>query len=203
VIAARRPRVAEPRRRCARAVALSALAVVALLRAEASASEPSEPPWQLELRAPAPVTTGAVATVALTLGGRGRHQLARSGLVLELSPSPGLSVRQRRYQRRDAIEPDAAALAFELPVRGEAAGRHLLTLRVQFWVCTPRLCVPIELRREVVVEVADPPRSVAPSPSDGAGPEAGGARVAAPANAQPVPAGRRPGEPRRKRPPPR
>jgi hypothetical protein len=101
---------------------------------------------------------GAVAPVRITLRGRGRHGVAPSGLRIDLTPSArGLSVRQRLYQRGDAVEADSATPTFSIPVRAEAAGSYSLDVRVRFWVCTAKSCQPVDERRAIAVEVREPP----------------------------------------------
>ena len=101
---------------------------------------------------------GAVGPVRIVLRGRGRHSVAQSGLRLDLTPSArGISVRQRRYQRGEAVEAEAAEPSFSIPVRAEAAGAYTLDVRVRFWVCTAKSCQPVDERRSIAVEVREPP----------------------------------------------
>ena len=148
-------------RRAARPSALGGAALLlAALGASPGARAEGEP-WALEVPAQLEVRTGAVAQVKVVLRGVGRHRVASSGVLVEVeSRTPGLSLRQRRYQRSDAAEGEAASageVTFSIPVRGESAGAHALAVHARFWVCTPRLCLPVDQQRVVAVEVTAPP----------------------------------------------
>jgi hypothetical protein len=135
-------------------LALAALALM-LVVGEARAEEA---PWSIELSERLELAPGAVGPVRIVLRGRGRHSVAQSGLRLDLTPSArGISVRQRRYQRSEAAEPEAAEPSFSIPVRAEAAGSYTLEVRVRFWVCTAKSCQPVDERRSIAVEVREPP----------------------------------------------
>lgn len=116
-----------------------------------------EATWAIELDERVQLQPGKAAPVKLTLRGRGRHSVARSGLLVDLKPARGLGVRQRRYQRGDAVEAEASEPSFAIPVRGEALGEHALEVRVRFWVCAQKSCLPVDERRTVAIEVREPP----------------------------------------------
>lgn len=177
-------------------LALAALAVgqerAARAEEAAAAAVPSSPPmasstapWSIEVSERLELAPGAVGPVRLTLRGRGRHSVAQSGLRLDLTPSArGISVRQRRYQRGDAAEAEAAEPSFSIPVRAEVAGAYTLEVRVRFWVCTAKSCRPVDERRTIAVEVREPPPP--PPPPEPAAPPAV-APVPVPGKPQPVP----------------
>lgn len=129
-----------------------------------------EAAWAIELDERIQLQPGKAAPVKLTLRGGGRHSVARSGLLVDLKPARGLGVRQRRYQRGDAVEAEASDPSFAIPVRGEALGEHALEIRVRFWVCAQKSCLPVDERRTVAIEVREPPPPApqeppAPAPS--------------------------------------
>lgn len=145
-------------------------------------------PWALEVPERVTLAVGEVAQLPLVLRAGGRYQVAPVGVVLELTPPErGLGLRQRRYQRGDAggDEGVAAALPFEVSVRGEAAGSYELGVRARFWACTARLCVPVDQRRSVAITVAPPapPPAVEPSTAPAPAPP-----PAAPTRRRPGPA---------------
>lgn len=140
---------------------------------------------------------GAVRPLRVTLRGHGRYTIARSGLRLELTAPRGLALRQRRYQRTDAIEADAADPSFSIPVRAEAAGSYSLELRLRFWACTPRSCHPVDEKRTISVEVREPPPP--PAPAAAAVPTPAIGKPAAPSSPSAKPPASRP--PAAKRPP--
>lgn len=143
--------------RAAAAAAVAAVAITVLL-GPAGVSRADEPaPWVIEVSERLELLPGAVGTTRVVLRGRGRHAVGKSGLLIDLTPARGLSLRQRRYQRADAAEAEAAEPSFAIPVRADAAGSYTLELRLRFWVCTPRSCQPVDERRAVAVEVREPP----------------------------------------------
>ncbi|MEZ4360802.1 MAG: hypothetical protein R3B48_11515 [Kofleriaceae bacterium] len=154
---------------CVAALASAVTAVVADDRAPPPVPASADAPWRVELSARVELVPGDVGAVALTLSGRGRYGVARAGVLIDLVAPEGLSVRQRRYHREDAVDPEAAAPAFSIPVRAEAPGSYALTVRARFWVCSPKHCLPVELRRVVeVVAIApavDAGADAAPSPA--------------------------------------
>ena len=105
-----------------------ALARVALWsRARRRAAEPG---W--ELRVPervelAPATSGTLP-IAIAVD-RGLHDLARTrGVILDLAPDGVHACKKRRLGRADAVDPDADAPRFAVPVRAEAAGDFAVKL---------------------------------------------------------------------------
>lgn len=122
----------------------------------------------LEAPAQARVVVGEVVKLAVELRTAGRYQVAPVGVMVELTgPERGLGLRQRRYQRGDATaeEGEAPALGFSVAVRGELAGAYELGVRARFWACTPRLCMPVDQRRTIAIEVAPPSPPPPPPPA--------------------------------------
>lgn len=136
--------------------------LLAMAGGEARAEEPA---WELAIDERLELVVGTVANAKVRLRGRGRYIVARSGLLIDLKPARGLGVRQRRYQRGDAVEGEAAEASFSIPVRGEAVGAHALELRVRFWVCAAKSCLPVDERRTVAIEVREAPPPPAPPAS--------------------------------------
>jgi hypothetical protein len=142
-----------PATRCA-LVASLAMAGVGGPSGEVRADEAA---WEVAIDERLELVVGTVANAKVRLRGRGRYSVARSGLLIDLKPARGLGVRQRRYQRGDAVDGEAAEASFSIPVRGEAVGAHALELRVRFWVCAAKSCLPVDERRTVAIEVREPP----------------------------------------------
>jgi hypothetical protein len=114
-------------------------------------------PWTLEVSDRLELAPGHVGAIQITLRGRDRFVVARNGLLIDLVPSGrGISVRQRRYQRGDAIDAEADAPAFSIPVRAEMVGDYSLEVRVRFWICTAKICEPVDTRRVTAVTVREP-----------------------------------------------
>ena len=152
------------RRAAAGLAMLFAMAGMGGLSGEARAEESA---WELAVDERLALVVGTVANAKVRLRGRGRYTMARSGLLIDLKPARGLGVRQRRYQRGDAVEGEAAEASFSIPVRGEAVGAHALELRVRFWVCAAKSCLPVDERRTVAIEVREAPAPPASPPPPG------------------------------------
>jgi hypothetical protein len=73
------------------------------------------------------------------------------GLVIDLMPETGVSIRKRRLGRGDAADPEADAPRFAVPVHADAAGDHAIRVHVRFWVCGTHVCRPVDVRRTVTV----------------------------------------------------
>ena len=112
------------------------------------------PGWELHVPERVELAAGATATLAIDLAlDRGQTISKDAGLVLDLAPDGGVSLRRRRLGRGDAVDPDADAPRFAIPLRGEAAGEFTLKLHVRFWLCGTKVCKPVDARRTVAVSV--------------------------------------------------
>ena len=128
--------------------------VVALVLAIAAPAI-AGPGWELHVPERVEVATGATGTLPIELSfDRGQTISKDAGLVLDLAPDGGISLKRRRLGRADAVDPDADAPRFAVPLRGEAAGDYTLKLHLRFWLCGSKVCKPIDARRTVTVSVA-------------------------------------------------
>lgn len=140
----------------------AALAVVVLLGARADAQRDAG--WELRVPERVELVTGASGTlpISITLD-RGRTISKDAGITIDLAPEGGVQIKKRRLGRTDAVDPEADAPRFAVPVRAEAAGDFVVKLHVRFWLCGSKVCRPIEARRSVTVAVtAPPPADTAP-----------------------------------------
>jgi hypothetical protein len=127
-----------------------ALLVLLLLTAAAHADT-----WELKIPERIEVPAGTSGTLPISLAvDRGRTISKDAGIVLDLTPEGGVTVKKRRLARTDAVDPDADAPRFAIPLRAEAAGDFALRVRIRFWVCGQKVCKPVDAKRSVVVSVA-------------------------------------------------
>ena len=91
-------------------------------------------------------------------------------MIIDLVAPAGISLRKRRLGRGEAVDPEADAPRFAVPVRATEPGEHAVKIRVRFWVCGGKACRPIDVRRAAVVAVAAP--APPPPPPDAAVPPA-------------------------------
>jgi hypothetical protein len=139
----------------------AALVGVALLLARASAE--TDAGWELRIPERVELTTGTSGTLPITITiDRGRTISKDAGITIDLAPEGGVSVKKRRLGRGDAVDPEADAPRFAVPVRAEAAGDFALEVELRFWLCGQKVCRPIEARRRVIVAVTTPAPPPAP-----------------------------------------
>jgi len=130
--------------------ALVLLLVAAPLGATAHADT-----WELKVPERVELTAGTSGTLPISLAvDRGRTISKDAGIVLDIAPEGGVTVKKRRLGRGDAVDPDADAPRFSVPLRADAAGDFTLRVRLRFWVCGQKVCKPVDAKRSVVVAVS-------------------------------------------------
>lgn len=110
--------------------------------------------------APAPVAVGETAAVSVTITPAAGETISQDGPVIvdvRVDEGAGIAPYRYRYWRKDAVDPQASAPRFDIRVRGERAGTWSLTLKILFWECAKKTCVPVKEKREVTVVVKVPP----------------------------------------------
>ncbi len=113
----------------------------------------AEPAWELRVPERVELTAGAAGTLPIAIAvDRGQTISKDGGLILDIAPD-GVTVQKRRLGRSDAVDPDADAPRFAVPVRAEGAGDFTIKLHLRFWLCGNKVCRPIDARRTVTVAV--------------------------------------------------
>ena len=114
-----------------------------------------------EVRIPDRLEIAAATTAPLTIAiavDRGLTVSKDAAVIIDLAPEPGITLKKQRLGRGDAVDPEADAPRFALPVRGDLAGDHAIKIHVRFWLCGTRSCRPIEVRKTATIGVpASPP----------------------------------------------
>jgi hypothetical protein len=139
----------------------------------APAAAQGDPGWDVRVAERVDVAAGATAPLSIAIAvDRGLTVSKDAAVILDLAPDAGVSVKKRRLGRGDAVDPDADAPRFVVPVHGDAPGDHPVRLRLRFWLCGARACRPIDVRRTATVSVAEQTSkqdaeigTVAPGPS--------------------------------------
>lgn len=157
----------------ARCLAPAVLAAVVCSPAHAQ----RDPGWDVRVSEHVDVAVGATAPLSIAVAvDRGLTVSRDAAVIVDLAPDAGITVKKRRLGRGDAVDPEADAPRFAVPVRGDAPGDHAVRLHIRFWVCGTRSCRPIDVRRAATISVA------AETPSSdagfGGGPAAGSAAPA-------------------------
>ena len=117
--------------------------------------------WEVRIPDKLEIAAGATGTLPIGIAvDRGLTISRDAGLIVDLAPEVGVLIKRWRLARSEAVDPEADAPRFAVPVRAESAGTHAVTIRVRFWLCGDRVCRPIDLKRSVAVIVTpapDPP----------------------------------------------
>jgi hypothetical protein len=114
----------------------------------------AEPGWELRVPERVELVAGAGGTLPVAIAvDRGQTISKDGGVILDVAPD-GVTVRKRRLGRADAVDPDADAPRFAVPIRADAAGDFTIKLHLRFWLCGAKVCKPIDARRTVAVAVS-------------------------------------------------
>jgi len=148
-----------------RLILLAALAIAA--RAEAQ----RQPGWEVRVADRVELAPGGSGAISISIAvDRGLTVSRDAAVIIDLVAPAGISLRKRRLGRGEAVDPEADAPRFAVPVRATEPGEHAVKIRVRFWVCGGKACRPIDVRRAAVVAVTAPPPP--PPPPDAAVPPA-------------------------------
>lgn len=132
---------------------MKTLLVILLLTATASADS-----WEIKIPERVEMTTTAGGTLPISIVvDRGMSLSKDASIVIDLAPEPGVSVKRRRLGRTDAVDPEAEAPRFAVPLRADNAGDFALRVRLRFWLCGQKICRPVDAKRTVTVAVTASP----------------------------------------------
>ena len=110
--------------------------------------------FALQLAAPGSVSAGERAPITVAIEGRGGfHVNLEYPVRIELMGTGGVALDKSTLAAGDASELSEQRARFETAARWSSAGRHRLSARAQFAVCTPDTCVPREETIAVAVDV--------------------------------------------------
>jgi len=111
----------------------------------------AEAGWELRVpeRVDMQVGSGGSLPIAIAVD-RGQSISKDGGMILDLA-TDGVSIKKKRLSRADAVDPDADAPRFAVPIRAEAAGDFTIKLHLRFWLCGQKVCKPIDARRTIAV----------------------------------------------------
>jgi hypothetical protein len=132
---------------------LRSLALVLLFTATASAES-----WDIKIPERVEMTTTAGGTLPINIVvDRGMSLSKDASIVIDLAPEPGVTVKRRRLGRTDAVDPEADAPRFSVPLRADNPGDFALRVRLRFWLCGQKVCKPVDAKRTVTVAVTASP----------------------------------------------
>ncbi|MBA3457635.1 MAG: hypothetical protein H0T42_31425 [Deltaproteobacteria bacterium] len=147
-----------------------ALLTGAALALTARAEAQRQPGWEVRVAERIEVAPGASGAIAISIAvDRGLTVSKDAAVIVDLIAPAGITLRKRRLGRGEAVDPEADAPRFAVPVRATEAGEHALKIRMRFWVCGGKACRPVDVRRSAVVVVAAPSAPVVPPADAGTG----------------------------------
>ncbi|MEM9489609.1 MAG: hypothetical protein AAGC55_10720 [Myxococcota bacterium] len=142
--------------------AMLAGVVIVIATAPAATSAQAADDHDIALTDRDSAVVGDTRALILTITPRPGYTISRDGpltIALTASPSEGLIVPRRRYQRRHAVRAQSAAPTFELVYRAARAGRYTLTVEIHLWLCGAQTCRPVRATRRVQIELTERPPS--------------------------------------------
>lgn len=111
--------------------------------------------WEIKIPERVEMTTTAGGTLPISIVlDRGMSLSKDASIVIDLAPEAGVSVKRRRLGRTDAVDPEADAPRFAVPLRAESAGDFAMKIRLRFWACGQKVCKPVDARRTATIAVS-------------------------------------------------
>ena len=110
--------------------------------------------WEVRLPDHIPIGVGPPGgQISLTIATDRGLTISKDASVI-VDVKTDLPIKRKRLLRADAVDPEADAPRFAIPVKADAAGDHLVKVRVRFWVCAARTCKPIDVTKTATVHAS-------------------------------------------------
>lgn len=137
-------------------------AVVLVIGAVIAYAQRPAPGWDVHVPDKLEIAQGAVGELSISMSvDRGLVVSKDASVIVDLGAPPGVTIKKKRLQRPDAVDPEADAPRFAANVRADTIGEHAVSVRVRFWVCGGKACRPVDVRKTTKVVIAAP----APAPA--------------------------------------
>ncbi|MCX5746865.1 MAG: hypothetical protein NT062_30715, partial [Proteobacteria bacterium] len=116
--------------------------------------------WEVRIAERVEVAVGATGSLSLAIAvDRGLSVSKDAGVIVDLKTD--LTLKKKRLARPDAVDPEADAPRFVVPIvttnNSDLVGDHAVAVRVRFWLCAARTCKPIDVTKHAVVVVTPAP----------------------------------------------
>lgn len=125
--------------------------------------------WEVRIPEKVEVTLGEVATLPIAIAvDRGLVISKDAPVIVDVTATPAsVSTRKPRLGRPDAVDPEADAPRWAVPLKATAAGDHVVKIRLRMWLCGGRSCRPLDVKRQatIVVSPAKPVETPAQTPA--------------------------------------
>ena len=128
---------------------MRALLVLVLLATAAHAQG-----WEVRVPETLELVLGEPGTLPIAIAvDRGFVISKDAPVIVDVTAASGVSTRKPRLGRPDAVDPEADAPRFAVPLKTAAAGEHVVKIRVRMWLCGGRACRPLDVKRQATVVV--------------------------------------------------
>lgn len=138
---------------------MRALAVLAL------SSAASAQGWEARVPERVTMTAGEPGTLEIAIAvDRGLVVSKDAPVIVDVTLPAGVTTRKPRLGRADAVDPEADAPRFAVPLKSATPGEHVAKIRLRMWLCGGRSCRPLDSKRTVVVVVSAGNSGQTPAP---------------------------------------
>ena len=128
---------------------MRALLVLMLLATAAHAQG-----WEVRIPEKLEVVLGEPGTLPIAIAvDRGFVISKDAPVIVDVAAAAGISTRKPRLGRPDAVDPEADAPRFAVPLKTTGAGEYVVKIRVRMWLCGGRSCRPLDVKRQATVVV--------------------------------------------------
>jgi hypothetical protein len=128
---------------------MRALLVLMLLATAAHAQG-----WDVRIPEKLEVVLGEPSTLPIAIAvDRGFVISKDAPVIVDVTAASGVTTRKPRLGRPDAVDPEADAPRFAVPLKTTAAGEHVVKIRLRMWLCGGRSCRPLDVKRQATVVV--------------------------------------------------
>lgn len=131
----------------------AAFALALALVAAPSAARAEDDAYEL-VRGQVPAArAGQQATLSLSILPRAGHRLLKTGPVLVQLTGENLRTPVPLLEQKDAVDPQAEAPRWEIPITPSKAGPAALDAKVTFWICRAARCRPVVTSTRFALDV--------------------------------------------------
>jgi hypothetical protein len=110
--------------------------------------------WEVRIPDKLDAVVGETATLPIAIAvDRGMSISKDAPVILDVTATGGVSTRKPRMGRSDAVDPEADAPRFAVPLKATAAGDHVVKIRLRMWLCGGRSCRPLDVHRQATIVV--------------------------------------------------
>ncbi|MDQ3341658.1 MAG: hypothetical protein M4D80_41430 [Myxococcota bacterium] len=130
---------------------MRALLVLMLLATAAHAQG-----WDVRVPEKIEVVLGEPGTLPIAIAVDRGFVISKDAPVIvdvTIAASSVLSTRKPRLGRPDAVDPEADAPRFAVPLKTTATGEQVVKIRLRMWLCGGRSCRPLDVKRQATVVV--------------------------------------------------